>query len=261
MQASSACLRGNRSRGRSGAGRAAVGPLGTRDVRSTAAIFTLAALEEMSLKEASAASGQSIGAHQGGDPPRYGHITPGTDWRSVMTKTDDFIEQLARDVRPVAPLQRPWLRAVTWMLGALVYVGVLTLLMTSSRGVTFNTTDWRFLFPQIAAILVSAAAAAAAFASVIPGTSRRVLLWPEGRHRSDRWHSVAVVRRPTTDERRNNVDPAVCRVGPAGKYRNQRASAQPPSAQRRWPHFATSRWVGKTRRKSRKQQARAKAAP
>jgi hypothetical protein len=94
-------------------------------------------------------------------------------------KTDDFIEQLARDIRAVAPLQRPSLRAATWMLGALVYMGALTLMMTSSRDVAVNAIGWRFLFPQIAATIVSAAAATAAFASVVPGTSSaRVVLWP-----------------------------------------------------------------------------------
>ncbi len=93
-------------------------------------------------------------------------------------KTDDFIEQLAREVEAVTPLQRPWLRAATWLLGAFLYMGVLTLMMTSSGDVTTNGTGWWFLLPQVAAIAVSAGAAAAAFASVVPGASRRVLLWP-----------------------------------------------------------------------------------
>jgi len=93
-------------------------------------------------------------------------------------KTDDFIEQLARDVEAVTPIQRPWLRAATWLLGAFVYIGALTLMMTASGDVTANGTGWWFLLPQIAAIAVSAAAAAAAFASVVPGASPRVLLWP-----------------------------------------------------------------------------------
>jgi hypothetical protein len=93
-------------------------------------------------------------------------------------KTDDFIEQLARDVVAVTPLRHPWVRAVTWMCGAAVYMGVLTLMMTSAADVSANGTGWWFLFPQIAAVVVSAAAAAAAFATVIPGASARVLLWP-----------------------------------------------------------------------------------
>ena len=41
-----------------------------------------------------------------------------------------------------------------------------------------NNDVWRFLLPQIAAIAVSAAAATAAFASMVPGASSRVLFWP-----------------------------------------------------------------------------------
>jgi hypothetical protein len=93
-------------------------------------------------------------------------------------KTDDFIERLAWGVEPVTPLQRPWLRAAMWLLGALVYMGAVTLMMTSTGDVTANGTHWWFLLPQVAAIAVSAAAAAAAFASVVPGASPRVLLRP-----------------------------------------------------------------------------------
>ena len=93
-------------------------------------------------------------------------------------KTDDFIAQLAREVEAVTPLQRPWLRAGTWLLGAFLYMGVLTLMMASSGDVTTNGAGWGFLLPQVAAIAVSAGAAAAAFASVVPGASSRVLLWP-----------------------------------------------------------------------------------
>jgi hypothetical protein len=98
----------------------------------------------------------------------------------VTMKTNDLIERLARGVEPVAPLQRPWLRATTWLVGAVVYMSVLTVMMTSTADVTANGTSSRFLFPQIAAIAVSAAAAAAAFASVVPGASTRVLIWPAG---------------------------------------------------------------------------------
>ena len=93
-------------------------------------------------------------------------------------KTDDFIERLARDVEAVTPLQRPWLRAATWLLGAVLYLGALTFMMTSSGDVTTNGTEWWFLLPQVAALAVTAVAAGAAFASVVPGASPRVLLWP-----------------------------------------------------------------------------------
>jgi hypothetical protein len=93
-------------------------------------------------------------------------------------KTDDFIERLAHRLEPVTPLHRPWLRATTWLVGAFAYMGVLTLMMTSSGDPTATEAGWWFLLPQISAIAVSAAAAAAAFASVVPGASSRVLLWP-----------------------------------------------------------------------------------
>jgi hypothetical protein len=93
-------------------------------------------------------------------------------------KTDDFIERLARGVEPVAPLQRPWRRAAMWLVGAAVYIGLLAMMMTSSADVSANSDAWRFLLPQVAAITVSGAAAAAAFASIVPGASSRVLLWP-----------------------------------------------------------------------------------
>jgi hypothetical protein len=93
-------------------------------------------------------------------------------------KTDDLIDRLARNVEAVTPLPRPWLRAAKWLFGAFVYMGALTLMMTSSADVTTNVTNRWSLFPQVAAIAVTAVAAGAAFASVVPGASPRVLLWP-----------------------------------------------------------------------------------
>ena len=83
-----------------------------------------------------------------------------------MKETDDFIEQLVRGIEPVAPLQRPWLRATLWLIGAVVYISVLSLMMLPT-GVTSNGIERRFLFTQLAAIGFSAAGAAAVFASVI----------------------------------------------------------------------------------------------
>jgi hypothetical protein len=49
--------------------------------------------------------------------------------------------------------------------------------MTTSEDLSANNL-WRFLLPQLAAIGLSALAAAAAFASIVPGASSRVLLGP-----------------------------------------------------------------------------------
>jgi hypothetical protein len=93
-------------------------------------------------------------------------------------KTDDVIERLARGVEPVAPLQRPWLRALMWLVGAVAYIGLLAMMMTSSSDATSTDLGLPVLLAQVAAIGVSAAAAAAAFVSVIPGASTRAIVWP-----------------------------------------------------------------------------------
>lgn len=93
-------------------------------------------------------------------------------------KTEDFAERLAQDVTPVRPLPRPWIRAALWSLGASLCFGVLMLLMTSRDDLAANTSSQRFMIQQLAAIATGVSAAAAAFVSVVPGYSRRVLLLP-----------------------------------------------------------------------------------
>jgi hypothetical protein len=92
--------------------------------------------------------------------------------------TDRLIESLAQDLRPAPALRGPWARAGWWLLGAAAYLGILTLVMTSRADLAANGTSWRFVVPQVAAILTSATAAAAAFASTVPGFSRRILILP-----------------------------------------------------------------------------------
>jgi hypothetical protein len=90
--------------------------------------------------------------------------------------TDRLIEELVRDLRPAVPLQPPWVRAGWWLLGAVAYLGMLTLVLTSRADIAANGTGWRFMAPQAAALVMAAAAALAAFATTVPGASRRVLL-------------------------------------------------------------------------------------
>jgi hypothetical protein len=67
------------------------------------------------------------------------------------------------------------MRAGRWLLGAGGYIAVLTLMMTSSADLAANGTGWRFLAPQVAAIVMAAAAMLAAFSTTIPGAPSR--LW------------------------------------------------------------------------------------
>jgi hypothetical protein len=93
-----------------------------------------------------------------------------------MTNTDRLIEQLAANLEPVEPLRSPGRRAAAFMLGATLYVALLTLAIArpgaASRGV-----DPAVLVPQLVALAASLLAVRAAFASVVPGHDRSTLVW------------------------------------------------------------------------------------
>ena len=90
-------------------------------------------------------------------------------------KTEDLIDRLARDLAPVEPLPGPTKRAAAWLVGAAIYVGIFVLLTRSGAGAL---TDPGVVLPQLAALATCALAAAAAFASVVPGHSRALLAAP-----------------------------------------------------------------------------------
>ncbi|HSC29484.1 MAG TPA: NrsF family protein [Vicinamibacterales bacterium] len=92
--------------------------------------------------------------------------------------TDRLIERLAREAMPAGPLRSPTVRAAAWLFWALVYVGLLTFAMTSRADLAANGGGWRFVLPQLLAVLLAATSAVAAFASTVPGVSRRALLLP-----------------------------------------------------------------------------------
>lgn len=93
--------------------------------------------------------------------------------------TDRLIDNLAQDLRPAPALRGPWVRAAWWLMAALAYLlGILVLMMASGADVAANAVTWRFVLPQVAAMVTAAASAAAAFASTVPGSSRRLLVLP-----------------------------------------------------------------------------------
>jgi hypothetical protein len=113
-------------------------------------------------------------------------------------KTNELIQRLSRDLRPVEPLWRPGSRAVIWLIVAAVYVAVLTAVL--ANGVTVSGLELaspRVWLPQVAAIATSLLASWAAFASVIPGRSRRPAVlavigaaaWFSAVVAAARWHS------------------------------------------------------------------------
>ena len=96
--------------------------------------------------------------------------------RSV--ETEQLIRTLAHGVEPVERLRRPSLRAAAWAAGAVVYLGALILVMSPREDLGSRIQDPRFLVEQCAALLMGVTAAAAALASVVPGSPRRLLLLP-----------------------------------------------------------------------------------
>jgi hypothetical protein len=93
-----------------------------------------------------------------------------------MMDTNELIRSLSSHVAPVEPLWRPGKRAVAWLAGAAVYVVALTALLANG-GTPIELGSPRIWLPHVAAIAAGLLASWAAFASVIPGHSRRPAIW------------------------------------------------------------------------------------
>jgi hypothetical protein len=91
-------------------------------------------------------------------------------------KTEQLIVDLARDARPVRPLRRPWRRTAAWAAAGIAYLAVLIALMPVRGDLALRMQDPRFIVEQVAALLTGVTAAAAAFATSVPG-HRRAILW------------------------------------------------------------------------------------
>jgi hypothetical protein len=87
--------------------------------------------------------------------------------------TEDVIQCLGDDLRPIRPLAPPWRRAATWLACAAGYVLAVVLLAwargRSLEGAGADVTQ------QTALVATALSAAVAAFASVVPASDRRVL--------------------------------------------------------------------------------------
>jgi hypothetical protein len=93
-------------------------------------------------------------------------------------KTDDLVERIARDARPVTPLRPAGRSGVAWAVGTTGYLAVLVAVRALLLDGSINGLPPLLLFAQVAAIATGVGAAVAAFTLVIPGESRRVLAWP-----------------------------------------------------------------------------------
>ncbi|MFC5842728.1 NrsF family protein [Aminobacter ciceronei] len=93
-------------------------------------------------------------------------------------ETNDLIQRLARDARPIRLLPPPRKRAVNWLAISAPAVAIVVVLASPRLDLSERLTDVRFLFEQAAALATATAAAVAAFAVVIPGHDRRLALLP-----------------------------------------------------------------------------------
>ena len=93
-------------------------------------------------------------------------------------KTDDLVERIARDARPVTPLRHAGRSGVAWAVGTAGYLAVLVAVQVSIVDGSISRLPPLLLLAQVAAVATGASAAVAAFTLVIPGESRRALVWP-----------------------------------------------------------------------------------
>jgi hypothetical protein len=92
--------------------------------------------------------------------------------------TDAFIASIADDAEPVRRLRPPWLRTLFWI--ALALPPLALVIAGHGLGVGLDTIvgDKRLIVEEIAVLTTAVSAAAAAFASTIPGESRKWLWVP-----------------------------------------------------------------------------------
>jgi hypothetical protein len=92
--------------------------------------------------------------------------------------TDAFIARITEDTEPVRRLVSPWLRTLFWI--ALALPPLVLVIAGHGLGVGLDTIlgDQRLIVEEIAVLATAVSAAVAAFASTVPGESRKWLWIP-----------------------------------------------------------------------------------
>jgi hypothetical protein len=91
----------------------------------------------------------------------------------MQTTTEDLIERLAREARPVRPVAAPAIRTMVWLVPALAWLMLLLFGMNAMNSSGRAALDMWSIAQQLAAAAVGITAAFAAFASVVPGRRSR----------------------------------------------------------------------------------------
>lgn len=92
--------------------------------------------------------------------------------------TDALISKLVEQAEPLQPLQAPWRRAATWLLLSLPWALAVGASFGFRDDLTSKFTEWSFIIEQLAALATGLTAAIAAFATVVPGNSKKYFLLP-----------------------------------------------------------------------------------
>ncbi len=95
-----------------------------------------------------------------------------------MIKTDDLIDSLASDMRPVKRLRPPLLRACGWLLGASAVVALLAVNQGIRPDLAQRLHEAPFVTSLIGSILTGVLAVIAAFLVSLPDRSRLWILLP-----------------------------------------------------------------------------------
>ena len=95
-----------------------------------------------------------------------------------MTKTQDLIELLAADAKPIRRLRPPLARAMTWLVTFVVVVGVVILVTGAWPALMARLENTRFAVEMVATFVTGLAAVVAAFYLSLPDRSPIWMLLP-----------------------------------------------------------------------------------
>jgi hypothetical protein len=93
-------------------------------------------------------------------------------------ETGKLIDHLVEAGEPVRPLPSPWRRTAGWLTVAIPYVALVVIVVSPRTDLVARILELRFALEQLAALATGITAAVAAFATIIPGYDRKVLLLP-----------------------------------------------------------------------------------
>jgi len=95
-----------------------------------------------------------------------------------MASTESVIRNIVRQAGPVKRLPAPSLRALTWLLISLPFVGLVAVNMELRTDLPQKLSDTHYVVEQTAVLLTAVFAAFAAFWATVPSTSRLMIAAP-----------------------------------------------------------------------------------